>query len=230
MQRLVVTLLLLANVLFFAWTRGWLAPVAEAPVHGEREPARLAAQVRPELINVLTPKAVNAATAANATLAAARAVSAAAGEAEACVEAGPLSEVAFNQAESALEGAGVARMQWQRREVGGGLRWAVYMGRFADTEVMRGKLEELQRLRVDAQVITAPAELAPGLVLSRHASSEAAEATLVQLRDQGVRTARVVALPAQAAQLWLRIDRADAALRDQLRGVALPGAGFTPCR
>ena len=229
MQRALLLILLLANGLFFAWTRDWLAPWAEAPVHGAREPARLAAQVAPERIQILTPKA------ASAALSAARAASMAGGapaEGDQCLELGPFGEAAFSQAETQLDQALVARAQWQRREVGGGIRWAVYMGRFADLQVMRGKLDELTRLKLDAQTINSPPELAPGLVLSRHDSNEAADKALALLKERGVRTARVVALPALAPQLWLRIERADAALREQLRGVRVAGAeaGFVACR
>ena len=97
---------------------------------------------------------------------------------------------------------------------------------------MRSKLDELTRLKLDAQTINSPPELAPGLVLSRHDSNEAADKALAVLKERGVRTARVVALPGLAPQLWLRIERADAALREQLRGVRLAGAeaGFVACR
>ena len=63
MLRALVVALLLANGLFFAWTRGWLAPLWAAPSHGDREPARLAAQVRPELMVVMPADAASAALA-----------------------------------------------------------------------------------------------------------------------------------------------------------------------
>ncbi|MDE1948617.1 MAG: hypothetical protein KGI35_08395, partial [Burkholderiales bacterium] len=61
MLRALVVLLLLANLLFFLWTRGTLAPALPPPHQGEREPERLAAQLHPEAIRVLTPKAASAA-------------------------------------------------------------------------------------------------------------------------------------------------------------------------
>jgi hypothetical protein len=74
MLRGLVFLLLLANALFFAWTSGWLAPILPGPQAGEREPERLARQVRPERITVLSPKA--AALAASAAREASSAASA----------------------------------------------------------------------------------------------------------------------------------------------------------
>ena len=69
MLRSLVALVVLANLLFFAWARGWLAPAWPAPRHAEREPERLAAQVRPDTLSVVPP------TAASAAVAAARAAS-----------------------------------------------------------------------------------------------------------------------------------------------------------
>lgn len=57
MLRGLVALLLLANAAFFAWSQGWLAPMLPGPHAGEHEPERLARQVRPERITVLSPKA-----------------------------------------------------------------------------------------------------------------------------------------------------------------------------
>ncbi len=50
-----------ANLLFYAWTQGWLGALAPAPpgLQG-REPERLEQQVRPEALTVLRPRAVAA--------------------------------------------------------------------------------------------------------------------------------------------------------------------------
>ena len=52
-MRTLALLLLAANLFFFAWVQGWLAPVLAPPMSSEREPDRLAAQVRPEAIKLL---------------------------------------------------------------------------------------------------------------------------------------------------------------------------------
>ena len=54
MLRLLVLILILANGLYFAWSEGMLRAYGFAPAQ-QREPQRLAQQVRPEAIRVLTP-------------------------------------------------------------------------------------------------------------------------------------------------------------------------------
>ena len=61
MLRALLAVLLLANALYFGWARGWFAPTWAPPGSSEREPARLAAQVAPERIAVLSPAAASAA-------------------------------------------------------------------------------------------------------------------------------------------------------------------------
>ena len=64
MLRALLALLLLANLLFFGWANAWFGPAFPAPGSGQREPARLAAQVAPERVTVLAPAAASAALAA----------------------------------------------------------------------------------------------------------------------------------------------------------------------
>lgn len=92
MLRFLVVALLLANALFFAWTRGWLAPGLPPPTHGEREPERVAAQVLAERVTVLP-------AAANGTV---------------CLEAGPFSDTTIAAAQSALEQVGLPAGSWSR--------------------------------------------------------------------------------------------------------------------
>ena len=87
MLRALVVLLLLANALVFGWARGWFAPDWPPPRHGEREPERLAAQVRPELIAA----------------------------AEVGLEAGPFDAAGLAAAEAELARAGLPEGSWERR-------------------------------------------------------------------------------------------------------------------
>ena len=61
MLRALLAVLLLANAMYFGWARGWFAPTWAPPGASESEPARLAAQVAPERITVLSPAAASAA-------------------------------------------------------------------------------------------------------------------------------------------------------------------------
>ncbi|MFV0600680.1 MAG: hypothetical protein ACK5NE_02455 [Brachymonas sp.] len=53
MLRWMLALVVMANLLFLAWSQHWLAPLGLGPV-SQREPQRLQQQVRPEAI-VLRP-------------------------------------------------------------------------------------------------------------------------------------------------------------------------------
>ena len=53
MLRALLALLVIANLLFFAFSRGWLDGVIGASSLGDREPERLAKQVRPQTIRLM---------------------------------------------------------------------------------------------------------------------------------------------------------------------------------
>ncbi len=53
MLRALLALLVVANLLFFAFTRGWLDDVVGVSALGDREPERLSRQVRPQTIRLL---------------------------------------------------------------------------------------------------------------------------------------------------------------------------------
>jgi hypothetical protein len=229
MLRILLLLLLLANGAFHAWTQGWLAPWLPPP-SDQREPERLANQVHPELITVLTPNAATQAVAAAASRAADTGRAAEA-DVAVCLEAGPFTETSVVVAETALAQHGVPEGAVVREAVASAFTWGVVMGRFPDRESMRSKADELRRLGVAFDELSAPASLAPALRLGNYSDRYGAEAALNQLARQGVRTARVVQLPSGPVRLWLRADRADAELQTRLRSLS-PGplaAGFVPC-
>ncbi|WP_237715972.1 hypothetical protein [Rubrivivax gelatinosus] len=115
MLRALAALLIGANLLFFAWARGWLDPAVPPPQHGQREPARLAAQIQPETIRIVTPQAASAAAASVA-----------------CVEAGPFNDADAASAEQALIATGLPGDLWKRRDQAQPSVWLVYIGRFPD--------------------------------------------------------------------------------------------------
>lgn len=230
MLRTVVLLLLLANGLFAAWAQGWLAPLLP-PRTDSREPERMAQQLRPELITVLTSKA-----ASDAVAAASAASAGAAPDGEPpplCLEVGPFNEAGAQAAEALLASHGVPAGAVQREVVASSYTWGVVMGRFADRDTLRAKQEELKRLGVKADELAGPPALVPGLRLGNFSDRYGAEAALGNLSAKGVRTARVAQLPAGATQQWLRAAKADTELQTRLK--TLPtgdklGSGFRPCQ
>ena len=221
MLRAVVAVLLLANLAFFAWARGWLDPLLPPPHQGEHEPQRLAAQLRPEAVVVLPAKEAGAA------------VTAARAAAAVCLEAGPLTETELAPAEAALAPAQLPEGSWAREPAEAPPPWTVYAGRWPETTARGARAEELRRLKLDFELIEAPTDLAPGFVLSRHADRAAAEAALsaVTRAHPALKGVKVQQLPAAPARWWLRMARADADVQARLQALpALPLAGgFKPC-
>ncbi len=221
MLRALLAALVLANLLFFVWVQGWLAPPIPPPRHAESEPERLARQVRPESITVLPAKAASAAL---------NAVREAAVQ---CLVAGPFAADAVQAAETALAAAQPASGAWVREAVAAPpAEWLVFAGRYADAAARRARQQELAKIGLSVETISVPEALAPGLVLSRHATREAAEAELASLASgKSLKGARVVEMPAPPPAYWLRVPRSDAELATRLK--ALPGGplgeGFKPC-
>jgi hypothetical protein len=226
--RALAVLLVLANLLFFAWARGWLAPMAQPPLSGSREPQRLAAQVHPERVTVMAPVAASAA------------IRTAQDQAALCLEAGPFTEDSVQAAEATLVELALPAGTWARRTVTVGPQFLVYAGRVADEASRRRREAELQRLGLAFEPLDAPSELgqnlapglAPELVLSRHAERSLADAALAAAASAGLRGARVAELPAPAPQVWLRAARADTAAQVALLATQAPAlaGGFRACK
>jgi hypothetical protein len=217
MMRALVALLLLANLAFFAWSQGWLDSVVGMRAGGDREPERLARQVRPEMIRIVTPQAAAAA----ASAAAARL---------ACLEAGPFDPRNIGAAESALAST-LPSGTWARTTTEQPARWILYLGRYVNREAMQRRAQELNRLGIAFdEVVNAP-ELEPGLSLGRFSSRDAAELALDQLARRGIRNARAIELAKPSIVHTLRVERAEPELAAKVIGLKLDalGRGFVRC-
>lgn len=228
MLRALVVLLLLANLAFFAWTQGWLTGLTGINPAGDRDPARLRRQVRPEVIRILPPGSVPASAPAETTGAATGATLAAA----ACIEGGPYSAAELPAAEGVLKAALPAGATWavQNGERAGA--WLIYMGKYANREALDKKVAELKRFDVNSEPVRSSPELEPGLSLGRFESQAQADARLADLAKRGVRTARVISITPPVPVHTLRFTQADASLQRTLVGLKdkLPGEkGFSPC-
>jgi hypothetical protein len=252
MLRLLVLLLVAANLAFLAWSHGWLDDVVGVRATGDREPERLQRQVRPETIRVLqggsparagtaapgganAPGPSSAAPGTGSPTSAGGAVAAATSAADtaappACLEAGPFNTQQFGAVEALLQ-LSLPVGSWTHVRNERPSLWMVYVGRLADAESMTRRQEELRRLKVEFEVLRAPGDLVPGLSLGRFEVRGNANNLLEQLAQRGVRGARVVEVPAGGTTHVARIERPTPAVMAQLAGLRADalGKGFQPC-
>ena len=230
MLRWLVAALLLANLLFYAWTQGWLDGVAGVRADGDREPERMSRQVRPESVRILPPQtASQPASGASA----ASAASETARSSAACLEAGPFAADEIRGVDAALQAALPAEWRggWTTVKTERPGAWILYMGKFANREALLKKADELKRRKVAYDEVHAPPALDMGLSIGRYDDKGAAERALVKFGEQGIHTARVAELNPPVAAYMLRAANADgpfAARLASLRIVAL-GKGFAEC-
>lgn len=97
MARLALLVLLLANLGYFAWSHGWLREAGLAPDR-QREPQRIAQQIRPEALQIVGRGSDAVAESEPTTAATANAPAAAE-----CMQAGPFDEAEAATLETALE-------------------------------------------------------------------------------------------------------------------------------
>ena len=249
-----VVLLLVANVAWFAWSQGWLRVLGLAPTV-QAEPERLERQVRPESLTLRPLDAASAAAPAPAPASRASRPAPARAPAPApavpaqpapapeppvaaappppapapgvCLQAGVFNEQQADAVRRAA--ASLPAGSWRLEPVQLPGRWMVYVGKLADADAVRTKRSELRDLGVDTD--RPGAALEPGLSLGRFSSEEAAQRALTDLGRKGVRTARVVQERRDTPAYLLRLPNADAALRQQVRGLrgALAGKELRGC-
>jgi hypothetical protein len=103
MLRALVLALIVANLAFWAWSEGAFSALGLAPTQ-ERDPGRLALQVRPDAVRVLSAAAP----------AASRPATAPGRVAPQCLEAGPFAAAEIEAAERALAVLALPEGSWQR--------------------------------------------------------------------------------------------------------------------
>lgn len=207
MLRALVVLLIVLNALFFGWTRGWLDQVVGIKAIGDREPERMARQLHPERIQLLTPQA------------------AAALQTTACLELGPFdSEPALQAAQAALEKAGVPATEWQATHADQPGVWAVATIKLGSKDFQTRKEETYKRMKISYEFLAGPPEELPTLVLSRHPSERAADAALENFSQRALKGLRVLQLQAPLKRHSLILPRADGNLQARLRG-----SGYKAC-
>ena len=173
MLRLLVLLLILANGAYYAWSEGLLRAYGFAPAQ-QREPQRVAQQIRPEAIQILS------------SLEAKRADSQVQSElvSKECLLAEPFDDAQIATLRPALDSA-LPAGAWQIDTVAVPARWIVYMGKFANVELMAKKRDELVAMRLAPQGLKNPT-LEPGLSLGGFDSQTEATEELAKLSQQSL--------------------------------------------
>jgi hypothetical protein len=218
MLRLLLLTLVLANGVYFAWTSGLLRAFGFAPVQ-QSEPQRIAQQIRPEAMRVLTASEVKGVEAQ---------VQADAAPKE-CLQAGPFDETATGALRVALEAA-LPSGSWQMDTVTQPARWIVYMGKYPNAETLQKKRGELSSMNLKLEALTNPA-LEIGISLGGFDSQVGANAELARLNQRGIRTARVV-LEHDATQVsQLKLAAVTEAMKASLESLrpAMAGKAFRKC-
>ena len=230
MLKALVLLLALANLVFFAWTQGWIDGPTGVRARGDREPERMGQQVQPELVQILPALAAKTGSAAAALPAAAPASMPAPPVPLACLEAGPFSATEVAAAEAAVR-ATLPDGSWVSVKSGRPGLWMVYLGKFKDRDDQQKKQEELRALRVEYDELRGPPELLPGLSLGRFEERANAVNALEKFALRGIRSAKVIEVRTPASNVLLRIDKAGPALVAQAAALssAALGKGFVLC-
>jgi hypothetical protein len=221
--RALVVVLLLANLVFFTWTQGWLDSLVGARAIGDREPERLARQVLPETVRILS-------TGADAQGTRDVAVADSVSTQPSCLEAGPFGDAEIKAAQAAAQAA-MPTGTWESVKTDRPSVWTIYMGKFANREALIKKEEELKRRKIAFEELLDNPALALGLSLGRYDDRAAASKALDQLAQQGLHTGRVTELTPASTSVTLRVEKADSALAAQLTALKSDalGKGFTAC-
>ena len=248
MLRLLVLALLLANAGYFAWSKNMLAPYGFAPVT-QSEPQRLAQQIRPEAMRILTPPAAPAApapspsattqpvtststvssttsattTATVATAASMTLVAATALSPPECLQVGLFNEEQTAVLRERLQSV-LPAGSWVLESSVDPARWMLYMGKYSSPDALEKKRGELRGLRVSFEPLNNPS-LEPGLSLGSFASRAEADAEMARISKRGVRTAKVIQTRQEARGQKLRLPAVSAALKPQLEALKPQLAG-----
>ncbi|WP_079416673.1 SPOR domain-containing protein [Thiomonas intermedia] len=209
-MRTLLLALLLANLVFFAWSQGWMAGAGLGPVT-QREPQRLALQIHPEQVHI-TPLASASATPASAPQPASSAPASAPAEPDpppsapapqdaaadgaptVCRQIGPfgaMESAALAQAQAALARAGLKAKAHNTPTPD---QWMVLLGPFPSQDAMRTVLDQITRqgkVKVFAPVTDRP-RYEPGISLGVFSNEAAAQEQLQIVKKQGVQGAKVV--------------------------------------
>lgn len=207
MLRLFVLLLVLLNATYYAWSHNMLRAYGWAPAE-QSEPQRLAQQIRPDAITILSAEEARRLEQAALTPP----------KPPECLQAGAFDDTQTETLRKALEGALPAGSWTLETTTVEPARWIVYMGKFSSKAVLEKKRAELLKLKIKLQPLENEA-LEPGLSLGRFETQALAQTELTKLHRRGVRTARVVQEKSEVHQSQLRLPAVDEALKPKLEAL-----------
>ena len=223
MLRLVVLLLVLANAGYYAFSHGLLASYGLMPAT-QSEPQRMAQQIKPEALRILSPQETTqlegATPSAQATLKA---------SAFECLQVG-----LFNEEQTlVLRERLISTLppgSWVIESALVPARWLVYMGKYNSNVALVKKRSELRSLGVSFEALNNDS-LQPGLSLGNFKTQPEAEVELARIAKKGVKTAKVIQERAEQRGQRLKLAAVDAALRSQLDTIKpqLAGKALQAC-
>ncbi|CUA95973.1 SPOR domain-containing protein [Thiomonas bhubaneswarensis] len=242
-MRALLLVLLLINLVFFAWSQGWMAGAGLGPVT-QREPQRLALQIHPEQVQI-TPLASSSVMPASAPQTApsapAEPLSPASSDSApapapvsapqtaaadtgptVCRQIGPFGAMeasALAQAQAALAKAG---LEAETRNTPVPEQWMVLLGPFPSQEAMRTALDQISqqgKVKVFAPVTDRP-RYEPGISLGVFSNEASAQEQLQMVKKQGVQGARVVQRNAGLNRVTLRLPALTSQQVKALSGVS----------
>ena len=218
MVRALVLLLLLLNAAYFAWSRNLLRPYGFAPVQ-QTETFRLAQQIRPESVRILSVEEARQAAAATQT---------APGPVD-CLQAGPFNDAQTDVLRQAAESV-LPPGSWLFDATIAPARWIVYMGKYPDPQTLARKRSELASLNLRFEPLT-NRSLDYGLSLGGFDTEARAQVELANLGQRGVRTATVVQERPELRGTVFRIPAVNETVKARLDELKATLAGNTlrPC-
>ncbi len=217
-MRAFVFLLILANLLFFAWTQGLLGAV-ENP-----DALRLQQQLRADQLRVVSRSESEQAAAEKKTAAAEK-------TGESCLLLAEVAASDLPRLEKLLQEKFPA-LSAERAPLPGSQKYWVYIPPLASKAETERKVGELKRLRVaDFFVIQEAGPFRFAISLGIFSSKEGASEYLARLRAQGVRSARLGERETRpvSAQVQLRGAPAEIEALRRLLGEVLPGNAPAAC-
>ena len=201
-MRKIVLVLVLANALFFAWSRGWLDGVTGIKADGGREPQRVALQLKPERVHLLGQEARVAL------------------QKTSCLILGPLADAnALQAAQTTLVKAGVPANAFAPRSETLPPVWAVATIKLPNKDFQARKEETYKRMQIHFEYLQGHPEEEPTMILSRHESEKAAQTALAQFEARAFRGLRVLPLQVAGQRSELLFAQADGLLQARLRNL-----------